>query len=246
MVQLPSAPSDSGNSRSTSAALLLRDLQHHAGFAGHGVGGGVDVADLVHPPHRNHDLAIDAGSGRRPDRYCRPAAPARSGVRWRACRSRRLPRSSPGAAPAASGRETDRAPRSHRARYRPASVTAYLSPTMARKRAISSGESGVRAACTMFIGLVSFFVFFVILPADRGAAQPVVDGLAEAVMRHRHDGDGARASGVERAKIAEKIGGGLGEIAARGQIHHGCRRVDPGQRPGRTPAAPRRARRWRH
>ena len=90
---------------------LLRDLQHHAGLAGHGVGGGVDLADLVQPPHRDHDLAIDAGSVRRPGRYCRPAAPARFCVRWRACRSRRLPRSSPGAAPAASGRETGRAPR---------------------------------------------------------------------------------------------------------------------------------------
>ena len=40
---------------------LLRDLQHHAGLAGHGVGGGVDVADLVHPPHRDHHLAIMRG-----------------------------------------------------------------------------------------------------------------------------------------------------------------------------------------
>ena len=58
------------------------------------------------PPPRH-----DAGSGRRPARYCRPAAPARSGARWRACRSRRLPPSSPAAAPAASGRETGRVPR---------------------------------------------------------------------------------------------------------------------------------------
>ena len=48
-----------------------------------------------------------------------------------------------------------------------------------------------------------------------GAAQPVVDRLAEPVMRHRHDGDGARASGVEGAKIAEKVGGGLIQIAPR-------------------------------
>jgi hypothetical protein len=58
MVQLPSAPSDSGNSRSTS---LLRDLQHHAGLAGHGVRRRVDVADLIHPPHRDHHLAVMRG-----------------------------------------------------------------------------------------------------------------------------------------------------------------------------------------
>ena len=58
MVQLPSAPSDSGNSRSTLGGALLRDLQHHAGLAGHGVGRGVDVADLVQPPHRDHHLAV--------------------------------------------------------------------------------------------------------------------------------------------------------------------------------------------
>ncbi len=38
--------------------LLLGDLQHHTGFAGHGVGGRVDVADLVHAAHRDYDLAI--------------------------------------------------------------------------------------------------------------------------------------------------------------------------------------------
>ncbi len=61
MVQLPSAPSDSGNRRSTSARALLRDLQHHAGLAGHGVGGGIDLADLVQPPQRDNDLAMMRG-----------------------------------------------------------------------------------------------------------------------------------------------------------------------------------------
>src|SRR5450759_856223 len=100
-----------------------------------------------------------------------------------------------------------------------ASVTAYLSPTLLRKRAINSGESGGAEGWTIFI-LVSCVYS---LPPHRGAAQPVIDRFAEPVMRHRHDGDGARAAGVERAKITEKIGGGLIEIAARGQIHHyGC------------------------
>ena len=69
--------------------------------------------------------------------------------------------------------------------------------------------------------LVSYVILF---PPHRGAAQPVVDGLAEAMMRHRHHRNGARAPGIERAKIAEKIGGGLSEIAAHGQIHHGWTR----------------------
>src|ERR1700682_6654765 len=101
-----------------------------------------------------------------------------------------------------------------------ASVTAYLSPTIARNRAISSGESGGADGWTIFI-LVSCVSSF---PAHCGAAQAVVDRFAKPVMRHRHDGDGARAPGIECAKIAEKIGGGLIEIAARRQIHHyGCR-----------------------
>src|SRR5882757_5783166 len=98
-----------------------------------------------------------------------------------------------------------------------ASVTAYLSPTIDLKRAISSGESGDDGGgWTMFI-FVSWVYLF---PPHGGAAQPVVDGLAEPVMRNRHHCDGARAFRIERAKIAEKIGGGFIEIAARGQVHH--------------------------
>src|ERR1700687_3450432 len=102
-----------------------------------------------------------------------------------------------------------------------ASVTAYLSPTIARKRAISSGESGGADGWTIFI-FVSYTYSF---PAHCGAAQPIVDGFTKAVMRHRHDSDGARALRIERAKITEKIGGGLREIAMRGQIHHRGRAV---------------------
>ena len=61
MVQLPSAPSDSGNSRSTSRGALLGDLQHHAGLAGHGVGRRIDLADFVEPPQRDDDFAIMRG-----------------------------------------------------------------------------------------------------------------------------------------------------------------------------------------
>src|ERR1700693_4834384 len=92
-----------------------------------------------------------------------------------------------------------------------ASVTAYLSPTMARNRAIRSGERGGAAGWRVFIFVswLRLFLFSVSsFPLHRGAAQPVVDGFAEPVMRHRHDRNGARAPGIERAKIGEKAGGG--------------------------------------
>ena len=58
MVQLPSAPSESGNSRFCGGGGLLRLDQHDAGLAGHGVGGGVDLADAVEPLEREQDLAV--------------------------------------------------------------------------------------------------------------------------------------------------------------------------------------------
>src|SRR3981189_1098728 len=102
-----------------------------------------------------------------------------------------------------------------------ASVIANLSPTILRKRAINSGESVGADGCMIFI-LISYAWLFA---PHCGAAQPVVDGFAKPIMRHRHDRDGARSLRVERAKIAEKIGGGLGEVAARGQIQYPGRRV---------------------
>src|ERR1700760_1247588 len=94
-----------------------------------------------------------------------------------------------------------------------ASVTAYLSPTTAQKRAIRSCDNGGMAAAgfRVFMGASRSFRLLVCLSAsaDRGAAQPVVDRFAEAVVRHRHHGDAARALAVEAAKIAEKIGGGF-------------------------------------
>ena len=57
MVQLPSAPSESGNSRRRVGGVLRLD-QHDAGLAGHGVRGRVDLADAVEPRQREHDLAL--------------------------------------------------------------------------------------------------------------------------------------------------------------------------------------------
>src|SRR4030081_1766338 len=102
------------------------------------------------------------------------------------------------------------------------SVTAYLSPTILRKRATNSGGSGGAGDWTIFI-LVSCVASF---PRRGGAAQPVIDRFAKPVMWHRHHRDGMRALGVEAAKITEKIGGGLIEIAARRQIQHRSRRVN--------------------
>src|SRR3979490_2511279 len=105
-----------------------------------------------------------------------------------------------------------------------ASVTAYLSPTILRKRAISSGESGGAEAFTIFIFVTYVFLGRAFLvPLDCGAAQPVIDRFAEPVIRHRHHRDRVGAPGVEDAKITEKVGGGFLEIAARGQIHHRSR-----------------------
>src|ERR1700676_1624230 len=59
-------------------------------------------------------------------------------------------------------------------------VTAYLTPTMARKRAIRSGDRG-GVGWTIFI-LVSCSYSF---PPHRGAAQPVVDRLADPVMARK-------------------------------------------------------------
>src|SRR5665213_4055792 len=110
-------------------------------------------------------------------------------------------------------------------------VTAYLSPTMARKRAIRSGESGGVDGLAIFIVFSWLLVLLSLsgvpsIPRHRGAAQPVVDGFAEPVVRHRHDGDAARAAQVEGAKIAEEIGGRLRNVAIPGQIHHRNGRVN--------------------
>ena len=73
---------------------LLRLGQDDAGFAGHGVGGGVDFADAVEPRERERELRRDAASGRRRGRCCRPAARSASPSRWRVSGSPLLRRSS--------------------------------------------------------------------------------------------------------------------------------------------------------
>ena len=58
----------------------------------------------------------------------------------------------------------------------------------------------------------------IFLTPRRGAAEPVVDRFAEPVMRDRHDRDGLRAGGIERAQMREQIGGRFDQIAARREV----------------------------
>ncbi len=58
-------------------------------------------------------------------------------------------------------------------------------------------------------------------PRCRGAREPVVDGLAQAVLRHRHDGDRHGAHGVERAQMGKEIGRGLHQVAVLREVAHG-------------------------
>ena len=58
MVQLPSAAERQRKQPVGLAGALLRNLQHHAGLAGHGVGCGIDVTNPVQPPQRDNDLAM--------------------------------------------------------------------------------------------------------------------------------------------------------------------------------------------
>ena len=220
MVQLPSAPSDSGNSRSTSAGALLRDLQHHAGLAGHGVGGGIDLADLVQPPQRDDHLAIVRG-----------LAADQAGIA--ALRHQRDL--------VLAGELADRGHFRRRARpqhqRRAAVKQVALLGDVGRDiggigHRIFVADDGAkfcdqlgREAAELLEPWTIFIVVFSFIPArsfssDRCAAQPVVDGFAQPLVRNRHHRDGARALAVERAKMAEQIGGGLVEIAALRQIHH--------------------------
>src|SRR6185436_20433388 len=90
----------------------------------------------------------------------------------------------------------------------PGSVMAYLPPTTAARRANVSAE-GLTGIETTSLGRGS---------RRRGAHEPVIDGLAEAVSwngRYRNDlGSGC----IEFVQQPEEVGGGLGEIALWRQI----------------------------
>ena len=75
-----------GNSRSTASAARCASARMTPASAVIVSPVGIDLADAVEPRQRDDDLAARArpGSGRRPRRYCRPAARSASRSRWRA------------------------------------------------------------------------------------------------------------------------------------------------------------------
>ena len=54
----------------------------------------------------------------------------------------------------------------------------------------------------------------------RRARKPVVDGLAEALVRHPHHGDGGDVTSVKRAEVGKQVGRGLDQVAARRQVEN--------------------------
>src|SRR5476651_2644802 len=89
---------------------------------------------------------------------------------------------------------------------------AYFSPTIATKRSSTAGEG--RPA-----GLLISFMSGT-LPWSGRARKPVVDGLTQPVMRHRHNCDCQRADRIKRAQMREQIGCCLHQIAMRREIEH--------------------------
>src|SRR5258708_20644611 len=104
-----------------------------------------------------------------------------------------------------------------------ASVIACRSPTILRNCSISSGASGGGAHLLIFMSSsLALIVLRMILsenrnhtfpdhalPRDSSPAQPVVDRFAQTFFRDRHHRDRPGPLRIERAKIAEQIGGGL-------------------------------------
>ncbi len=90
---------------------------------------------------------------------------------------------------------------------------AFFAPTIAMKRSIRAGEGAATGLADDFVhgGPALFDLTF---PRRGGARKPVVDGFAQPLMRHRHDGDAAGGR-VERAQMREQVGGGLDQVAAR-------------------------------
>src|SRR5262245_39694471 len=121
---------------------------------------------------------------------------------------------------------------------------AYFSPTIAAKRAISSGERATAgrincvfmwrfpAAPYLTRPLRSSHVEYV-LAWRRGMAEPIVDGFPEAFARYRHHRNGVDAGAVQLAQIVEQICGGFDQLATIGQVedHPGVGRV---RRQGRS------------
>ena len=68
--------------------------------------------------------------------------------------------------------------------------------------------------------------------------QAVVDGLAQAIRRDRHDGNGGGACGVQRAQGGEQVGGGFGEIAGWAEVDASGRHARGTSAPNASRASP--------
>src|SRR5690242_11923989 len=83
-------------------------------------------------------------------------------------------------------------------------VSACRAPSLTRPRLAGEGRVGA---------------------ARRGAAQPVVDRRAQALLGNGHDGDARELRPVGGAKRGEEIGGGFDEVAGAAQPLHALRAV---------------------
>ena len=113
---------------------------------------------------------------------------------------------------------------------------------MARNFAISSGGSGGRAGWRLD-DIHCRLLFLRSFPPDRRAAQPVVDGFAQPVVRNGHHRDGARAL-ARRAREDGRTDWRRPRRDRRARTNSSPRRRRqfPKLLRGRTPATPRRAR----
>src|SRR5476651_2309539 len=101
---------------------------------------------------------------------------------------------------------------------------AFFSPTTAIRRASVAGETAVRGLLISFMrGLPFHFALTLrslLCPWRRGARKPIVDGFAEAFVRHWHHRNGVDAGLIEGAEVGKQIGRGFDKVASRRQIEH--------------------------
>src|SRR5262249_26822298 len=109
------------------------------------------------------------------------------------------------------------------------SVIAWRSPTTAAKRAISSGGTALSGISTIFMdALVRFMQHYSAADARfrkscswrRRAFEPVVDRLAKARGRNRHNGDGGGAYAIERTQVNNQVCCGFDQVPGQRQVCH--------------------------
>src|SRR5579864_5541731 len=93
---------------------------------------------------------------------------------------------------------------------------AYLSPTIAAKRA-SSAASGAGDDLSSIGGACGTW--------SRSTREPIVDRLAETFGGYRHNRDRCRTQCVECTQVREQIGGSFDEIASCREVENFLRRL---------------------